>query len=115
MSKIIDKDDIDNSKIPNKTKNYANRLKKTTNYELMVTTENHLKEFAPIHIEEKEYLQNRGLKHLHSLFEDKEKNELYNHLFDIGNSLSYYLKDTIRDKIIICNCGFLYKNTFYFI
>lgn len=113
MSKIIDKNDIDNSKIPNKTKQYSNRLKKTTNYELMVTTENHLKEFASIHIAEKEYLQNRGLKHRHSLFEDKEENEILNHLFDNGNSLSYYIKDTIQDKIIIYNCGFLYKNTFY--
>lgn len=115
MAKIIDKNDLDNSKIPNITRRSAKRLKKITNYELMITTENHLQEFAPIHIAEKEYLHQKGLKQRHSLFEDKEKNEILNHLFDIGDSLSYYLKDTIHNRIIIYNCGFLYNNTYYFL
>ncbi|MDD3632730.1 MAG: GNAT family N-acetyltransferase [Candidatus Cloacimonadaceae bacterium] len=113
MSKIVLDNTINKAKIPEKTIQYSNRLKKFTNYELIVTNENCLSMFAPIHIAEKEYWHKKGLKQRHSLFEDKERNEVLNNLFNLGNTLSYYLKDTISNKIIIYNCGYLYKNIFY--
>ncbi len=113
MSNLIYNNKIDTAQIPEKTIQYSNRLKKLTNYNLVITRKNYINQFSKIHIAEKVYLQKKGLKNRHSLFENKEEYELFNNLFYLDNSLSYYLFDNINKKIIIYNCGFVYNNIYY--
>lgn len=113
MSKIFNDNEYNTAILPNKVRQYANRLKKQTNYESYVIREFLYEPFSTIHIAEKEYLHSIGSIHRHSLFEDEERSSQYEALFQLPETVSYYLFDKVNQTIIMFNSGFIYKNVFH--
>lgn len=98
--------------LPNKTKQYANRLRRHTDYELRFEKIYSIEEIAEIHISEKNFLNERGMSTRHSLFEDSLRMELYKTLALKGYIDCYSLYDNINKKTIIYNMGFIFNDIF---
>lgn len=113
LSKYNSFDEFATNHLPAKTRQYANRLKKHTAYTFHVTQGDKQKEFAEIHITEKNHLQQQGKTHRHSLFEDSKRSSFIARLFKKQRITSYYLYDTKTSKIIIFNSGYVINNVFY--
>lgn len=105
--------EINDKILPDKTKQYANRLKKLTAYELIVTTENRIDELAEIHLAEMHYLNQAGAQNRHSLFLDKLRYDFFRSLAEQGLIHSYILYDKLKSKIIIYNFGFIFNGIFH--
>lgn len=113
ISKYSDFNDFKDKRLPAKPIQYANRLKKLTNYSLHITTGDLIDKFAQIHIAEKNHLQSKGKLKRHSLFENDFRKRFLEKVFLKGFALSYYLYDNNLSKIIIYNSGFIFRYMFY--
>lgn len=107
----LDYSDFTKRCMPSKAKQYANRLKKKTNYSIVVSTDNLMETFSQLHIAEKNYLMSKG-HNRHSMFENSEKTKFVELLSEKGYVLSYYLVDD-KDKMIIFNAGHVLNNVFH--
>ncbi len=105
--------EINDNILPDKTKQYANRLKKLTDYELILTTENRIDEFAVIHLAEMHHLNQAGEQNRHSLFQDKLRYSFFRSLAEQGLIYSYILFDKLKSKTIIYNFGFIFNGIFH--
>jgi CelD/BcsL family acetyltransferase involved in cellulose biosynthesis len=112
MSKFDNFNEFDSTNLPKKTKQYANRLKRHTNYTFHFTKNDLCEEFSKIHIDEKNHLQTRGKKHRSSLFENNHYRDFIKRLFINNQICSYYLFDNLRNQIIIFNYGSCMNNVF---
>lgn len=100
--------------LPKKTKQYINRLKRTIDYDIIVTQDNIIEAISKIHIKEKDYLQSIGNSKRHSLFEDKNTYNYLNSLYENNqNVLSYLLIEKQTNKIICYYTGYVFNNVFH--
>ena len=111
-TKYLDYSDFTKRCMPSKAKQYANRLKKKTNYSIMVSTDDLMDSFSQLHLAEKAYLTKQGFHNRHSLFENNDKKKFMELISEKGHVLSYYLVDDMN-KMIIYNAGFVLNNIFY--
>ena len=105
-------DDFIKNSAPAKTKQYRNRLKKTTEYKF---ENNSIKihDCSVIHKLEKVHLNKKGLVQRHSIFEDKLKVQFIESLESLENIEIFSLRNLVTNKIIIYNWGFLKDSVYY--
>ena len=111
-AEYLDYNDFTKRCIPSKAKQYAKRLKKKTNYSIMVSNDNLMDTFSQLHINEKKYLNKQGIHNRHSLFENNEKKKFMKLMSEREHVLSYCLLDNMNN-LIIFNAGYVLNNVFY--
>jgi hypothetical protein len=101
--------------LPAKVKQYTNRLKRETQFELIETDKNMLNDLGEIHIAEKYELQKLGRVNRHSFFENTDRSRFIVSLYEKSNhTFTYALIDSTKaKKIMVYNTGFIYNNVFY--
>lgn len=112
LKEFMDFNEFSSKRIPKKTKQYSNRLKRETNYSFHITNKNFINEFSKIHIAEKNHLHSYGKTHRTSLFENSLSYKFIDSLFSKGLYTSYYLFDNNLNEIMIFNYGFIHNSVF---